>query len=194
MDRTVPARRDVRRRRRTLMALLMTLSIGSLGAGAFSLAVFTDTAATDGGFSTGTVDLATSPSTLFTVTDMLPGDSTSATLTVTNNGTAQLRYAMTSTATNADSKNLRSQIQVDIKPGSCPSASPSLYSGALGSGSATFGDPTQGAQAGDRVLAGGASENLCFTVSLPLATGNAYQGAATTATFTFDAEQTANNP
>jgi hypothetical protein len=30
-------------------------------------------------------------------------------------------------------------------------------------------------------------------VSLPLATGNAFTSAASTATFTFDAEQTANN-
>jgi hypothetical protein len=31
-------------------------------------------------------------------------------------------------------------------------------------------------------------------VSLPSGTGNAYQGAATTTTFTFDAEQTSSNP
>jgi len=31
-------------------------------------------------------------------------------------------------------------------------------------------------------------------VSLPLSTGDAFQNASTTATFTFDAEQTANNP
>jgi hypothetical protein len=43
------------------------------------------------------------------------------------------------------------------------------------------------------VLALGA-ETLCFKVELPLATGNLFQTAATTATFTFDAEQTKNNP
>ena len=31
-------------------------------------------------------------------------------------------------------------------------------------------------------------------VSLPLATGNAFQNATTSITLTFDAEQTANNP
>lgn len=56
------------------------------------------------------------------------------------------------------------------------------------------GDPTQGAQAGDRVLAGGASETLCFKATLPLGTPNTYQGATTNITFTFNAEQTANNP
>ena len=57
-----------------------------------------------------------------------------------------------------------------------------------------FGDVAQGFQAGDRTLIAGASENLCVLVALPLATGNAYQSATTTATFTFNAEQTANNP
>jgi len=70
-----------------------------------------------------------------------------------------------------------------------------LYTGDLDStGGQIFGNPAQGAQAGDRNLAVSASETLCFRVALPLSTGNAYKNAATTATFTFDAEQTANNP
>jgi hypothetical protein len=59
---------------------------------------------------------------------------------------------------------------------------------------AALGNPSQGAQTGDRTLAGGASEVLCFRVSLPLSAGNTLQGATSDATFTFDAEQTANNP
>ncbi len=43
-------------------------------------------------------------------------------------------------------------------------------------------------------LAAGASDLFCVNVTLPLATTNASQGQTTTATFTFDAEQTANNP
>jgi hypothetical protein len=34
---------------------------------------------------------------------------------------------------------------------------------------------------------------LCFRVSLPLATDNTAQGISSAVTFTFDAEQTANN-
>jgi len=49
-------------------------------------------------------------------------------------------------------------------------------------------------QAGDRTLAASASEILCFNVSLPSGTGNAYQGLTSTATFAFQAEQTTNNP
>ena len=47
---------------------------------------------------------------------------------------------------------------------------------------------------GDRTLAGATSETLCFQASLPVGTSNTFQGAATTATFTFSAEQTSNNP
>jgi hypothetical protein len=67
---------------------------------------------------------------------------------------------------------------------------------ALGSvaGVNVIGDPTQGAQAGDRVLAAAASEVLCFNVLLPASAGDAIAGLTTTATFTFSAEQTANNP
>ena len=69
-----------------------------------------------------------------------------------------------------------------------------LYSGDLDSTAGKLvGDNTQGAQAGDRALAASGSETLCFRASLASSTGNAYQGATTTATFTFDSEQTANN-
>jgi hypothetical protein len=67
-----------------------------------------------------------------------------------------------------------------------------IYTGALSA--AAFGSNVAGAQAGDRTLAGAASETLCFRASLALASGNAFQGATTTTTFTFDSEQTANNP
>ena len=71
-----------------------------------------------------------------------------------------------------------------------------LYTGVFGStgGTAVFGDAAQGAQAGDRVLAAGASETLCLNVTLPLAADNSSAGLNSTAIFTLDAEQTANNP
>jgi hypothetical protein len=180
-----------RRRRRGLIALLLTLSVATAGAGVFSLAVFTSSQASTGAFTTGTIVLGVSPSTMFTVTNMLPGDTGSQTVTVSNTGTGALRYAMSSSSTNADTKNLRGQLQFTVKTGACAGTT-SLYSGTLNG--AALGDPTQGAQAGDRTLASGGSEQLCFAWSLPLATGDAFQGATTTTTFTFDAEQTQNNP
>jgi spore coat-associated protein N len=180
-----------RRRRRGLIVLLLGLSLATLGSGAFSLAIFTDTDAAGGSFTAGTVDIATSPSTLFTVASLMPGDAGSATLNVANSGTGALRYAMTSASTNSDGKALRAQLALTVKTGACAGVT-TVYTGALSA--AAFGDPSQGAQAGDRSLAGGANEDLCFAWSLPLASGNGYQGATTTTTFTFNAEQTANNP
>jgi predicted ribosomally synthesized peptide with SipW-like signal peptide len=186
-----------RRRRRGLIVLLLTFSLASLGAGLFSLALFTDTSASSGSFTAGTIDVNTNPATLFTVANLMPGDSGSATLTVANAGTAQLRYSMDSASTNADAKGLRSVLTMTVTAGTCPGAGAPLSSGALWTSAAVhtkFGDVTAGSQAGDRVLNAGASEDLCFAWSLPIGTGDAYQGATTTATFTFSAEQTANNP
>ena len=67
----------------------------------------------------------------------------------------------------------------------------SVYSGTLNA--AAFGSVATGNDAGDRILDAVTSENFCFTVHLPDTTGNAYQGATTSTTFTFAAEQTANN-
>lgn len=189
---TTDVERNRRRRRRGLIVLLLCLSVASLGAGAFSLAIFTDSDATSGTFTAGTIDIATNPATLFTVANLMPGDSGSATLTVNNNGTGQLRYAMTSASTNADAKALRDQLQLTVRPGACPSVAVPIYTGALSA--AAFGSTVQGNQAGDRTLNAATSEQLCFGWSLALASGNAYQGATTTTTFTFTAEQTANNP
>jgi hypothetical protein len=180
---TATAERRRRRRRRGLIVLLLTFSLASLGAGLFSLALFTDTD-------------ATSPSTLFSVTGLMPGDSGSATLTVANNGSAQLRYAMDSTSTNGDGLGLRSLLNMTITAGACPGAGAPLYNNALWTDATTharFGSNAAGSQAGDRILNAAASEQLCFAWSLPLATTTG-QGATTTATFTFYAEQTANNP
>ena len=182
-----------RRRRRGIVALLAASAALSLGSGAFSLAVFTDSDDASGAFTTGTVDIATSPATLFTVTGIVPGDSGAATLSVTNGGTAALRYAVTASSTNTDTKGLRDALVLEVRPGTCPTASAAIFGPAAISG-ALLGDPAQGAQGGDRSLAAAASEDLCFMWSLPLATANAYQDATTTTTFTFAAEQTANNP
>jgi len=180
-----------RRRRRRLLAVLLGLAVATTGAGVFSLAVFTSSQASTGAFTTGTIVLGVNPATMFTVAGILPGDSGSQTVTVSNTGTGALRYAMSSVSTNADTKNLRSQLQLTVKTGACAGTT-SVYSGTLNG--AAIGDPTQGAQAGDRTLASGTNEQLCFAWSLPLATGDAFQGATTTTTFTFAAEQTQNNP
>ena len=181
-----------RKRRRAAIVLLAAASVLTIGAGSLSGALFTDSATATGAFTTGSIDINTNPSALFTLPAIFPGDSGSASLTVTNGGSGQLRYAMTTVATNTDGKNLRAALQLTILAGTCPGGGAPLYGAAALSG-ALFGNPLQGAQAGDRVLNPGASEDLCFAWSLPSTTGDAYQAATTTATFTFNAEQTANN-
>lgn len=193
----------------TLKGLLLTLvAIGLLSAtsGLGGLAVFTDQEANNANtFTTGTVDISTSPSSAFiTYGDMAPGDEVTEPLTVSNDGSLELRYAVTSTIPLPPFPSLAAQLDLTIKENvtTCTNAGfdvdgTVLYGpGDLGSfaGINVIGDPTQGADAGDRVLAAPASEVLCFNVELPLSTGDSYQNKTTTATFTFDAEQTANNP
>jgi hypothetical protein len=132
---------------------------------------------------------------------MAPGDQVTNPLTVTNAGTLDLRYAVTSTTTE---NTLAAELDLTIKSGvaTCTNA------GFAGSGTVVYstadlgntaginviGNPAQGSQAGDRTLAASANEVLCFNVSLPLAATNAAQGQTTTATLAFAAEQTSNNP
>ena len=185
--------------------ILATLAVLFLAGTMFtiaSLALFTDQEAVAGNaFSTGTVDLLATPATaVVTSGAMAPGDQVTAPLDIANSGSLEFRYSAISTTTE---DTLAAQLDLTIKTGVtlCNDANWAtdgvvIYNGDLGSTGtiALFGSPVQGAQAGDRVLAAGANEVLCVNVSLPLATGNASQGVTTTATFTFDGEQTANNP
>ncbi len=183
----------------TLLVVGLVMGIGAAG----SNAIFTSSAANNANtFNTATISISTSPASAFiTYSAMVPGDVVTQPLTVTNSGTAQLRYAVTSTTTE---DILAAQLDLTIKSGvtTCTNAGFSasgavLYGpGDLGSaaGVNVMGDPAQGSNAGDRTLNPAASEVLCFQVSLPLASGNAYQGLTSTATFTFNGEQTANNP
>ncbi len=181
--------------RRILLSLLAIGILASLlGLGGLSLF----TASTDNdanAFTSGSVDISTTPATAFlTMSNMAPGDSVTAQLTVSNTGTLELRYAMTTSATNDDTLDLRDALTLTIKTlgTDCTTFDGSeLYTGTLANGA--MGDSTPGDDSGDRTLAVSGSEDLCFKVELPSsATGP--EGASTTATFTFDAEQTKNNP
>jgi hypothetical protein len=185
--------------RQRIYLLLLVVGLLAGAPWAFTQAVFTDAQAVTGNtFSTGTVDIATSPtSALVTFSNMAPGDKVTAPITVTNAGTLQLRYAITTSI--AGSTTLSDGLTLRIKSGvsSCTDAGfgvggTSLYAGTLTAGA--VGDPTPGAQVGDRTLDPSASEVLCFQVELPTSAANTLQSRTTTATFTFQAEQTANNP
>ena len=165
-------------------------------------AMFTDTASVPvNTFTTGTLDISTSPvSALVTFNAMAPGDEVTNPITASNAGTLDLRYAITSTTTE---NVLAAELELTIKTGvtTCTNASfdtdgTVIYGpGDLGNTTPInlVGDPTQGAQAGDRTLTASNSEVLCFNVEFPITATNASQGITSTATFDFQAEQTKNN-
>lgn len=187
------------------MLLTAALAVLSVGAGQLSLALFTDQETVAGTFSTGSIDLDGTAIAGLTLTTsaMMPGDSVTDDVLISNIGTAQLRYSMSTSSTNADTKGLRTVLTLTVKtidvttPGvPCDNfdGTSVLAATVLGPTTAGFGSSAAGAQAGDRNLNAAAGETLCFRVNLPSGTGNAYQSASTTTTFTFDAEQTASNP
>lgn len=189
--------------KRVILMLLMGLSVLSSAISGGTMATFTTTASNvAASFTAGTLVITTDrpSSAIFTVTNMKPGDATSVDLRVENLDpeSVSFRYAMTIAATNPDGKAARQGLVLTVKDDVCANgAAATLYSGtffdpaapAYNSEMKVFGDPASGAQAGDRALTNGASEYLCLRVSLPVTTGNALQGATTTATFTLYAEQ-----
>jgi hypothetical protein len=190
-DRQIERRR---KRRRGIVALLGAVSVLTIGAGSMSLAQFTDSATSTWAFATGTIDVNTSPAVLTAISNMLPGDTATQALTVSNAGTGDLRYAMSVAATNPLGTALQLTVKTQDGGGGCAAFTGTSVLAATTLNGAGFGSSVQGAQAGDRNIAAGATEVLCLRVSLPLTTGNALQAASSAATFTFDAEQTANNP
>ena len=131
-----------------------------------------------------------------------PGVATRGRHIVANTSGQPLRYALSSSSVNGDGKGLRDVVRVTIKTadpssgsaGSCESFDGStLYSGRLGATAAGFGDPRIGGHAGDRVLAPGQSEALCFEIEMPLDAGNEFQGAVTASVWTIATEQVDGN-
>ncbi len=155
-------------------------------------------------FSAGTVDIATTPTTaIVALSNMAPGDSTVGGVTVSNDGSLQLRYAITSTTTE---NTLAAQLDLTIwdenEEGDggtvCATTAPvtTLYGpNDLGATTETLlvGNPAQGPHANDRTLNGGATEVLCFLVELPSGTSNTFAGLSSTAVLFFKSEQTSNN-
>ena len=194
-----PTTRPNRRNRYLLALLICGLGAVSWGTAMISLAVFTDHQQVNNTFTTGSVKLNAGDIAALSITpsNLMPGDTASGSVVVQNDGTAQLRYSLTATSTNPDALNLRSVLVLTVKDQgtSCGAFDgTTLFSGTLGAATTIFGNPAQGFQGGERNLnGGGANETLCMQVNLPLGTGPAFQGATTTVTFNFDAEQTANN-
>ena len=172
--------------------LILTMVIGLIsGIGAMSgLAVFSDQETTTGNtFGSGNVDLVLgTTSALVTFTEMKPGDTTGPqSLVVTNNGSLDLTYVMSTTmVTDTGTPLLGDALDLTIKtidvttPGTpCDDFDgTTIYAAA---------DLNNGAIA-SRALSASANETLCFEVDFPsAATGP--EGASANASFVFDATQ-----
>ena len=100
-----------------LLALGLTaVAAGSLAIGTmFTGAIFTDQQSDNSTFTTGTIslDAAKIAAMDLTTSGMMPGDTATSSVKVKNTGSAQLRYAVSQTSTNADTKNLPQLAQPD---------------------------------------------------------------------------------
>lgn len=177
-----------------IVAALGTLS-AAVWAGTF--ATFTDSATSASTFTAGTVDLlvggAASDAYAFTsleMSNMKPSDVKYAPLAITNPGTLGFTYTMATTATNADTKGLRDQLQLGAKVVANAAACDSAGAGYAASTTTVIAEGALSAAAiTSRALAAAGGETLCVKVQLPTATGDTFQAATTTATFTFSATQ-----
>lgn len=137
-------------------------------------------------FTSGTVDVHAAPtSAMFSLRDVAPGDSRYGALTISNAGTLGFGYKLSATTTNADGKNLASQLHAEARSvsGPCDAASFAESRDTI----ASPGTLDELASASSRRIAPGRSEVACFKVSLSLDAGNRYQNATTTATFSIEA-------
>jgi spore coat-associated protein N len=175
------------------------LSIAVVGAaGLASSALFTDSdTSTGNSFAAGTVDIATGGGkAVFSLTDLAPRSVHYASIDVSNDGSLQHRYAMSSKT--SDTKGLGDQLLLKVavteKGATCDATAvkSTIFDGALSA--ASFGDATAGKDSGDRVLDAAGAESLCLEVTMPDSAGdNAFQGGTASTTFSFAAEQTLNN-
>jgi hypothetical protein len=203
-----------RRRRYGAAIAVFALALTAMVIG-LTGAVFTDSESAGANtFTTGTIDISTAPaSAILTAATMAPGDRVNNSLTVSNDGSLELRYAIQRSTVDGDAKALGAALKLRIAEeggdGVCNfpyydvAGTPSLSigddtqiyegTGFPASATNTVGDIAPGSQSGDRTLSAAADEELCFSVALPLAAGDLLQDATTTATFDFVAEQTVNN-
>ena len=122
--------------------------------------------------------------------NLIPGDNFDAQLDISNPGTLDLIYAMTTSITG--SSDLADDLLLTVRTktaSACSVRDGSLLYNSASLSAGAIGDPAHGIQAGDRPLAAGASESLCFTIVLPAGAPTSDQGTSLAATFAFLAEQ-----
>ncbi len=126
-----------------------------------------------------------------------PGASVVQPLSVSNAGSLELRYAVSSQVASG-SAALAEALRWTVRSGvtDCSSSGfaasgTQVFDGVLATSTKTakIGDPAPGAQAGDRLVAAGASDVLCSRITLPTTAASSLQGLGLGVTLTVDAEQ-----
>ncbi|WP_367018116.1 TasA family protein [Priestia koreensis] len=129
-------------------------------------------------FQTGTLDMAISPSAVFNISNMVPGDFATKTVTVQNTGSVDFTYVVG--AINTGNTNLWTDktygLQVEIKKGVT-----TYYSGPVSDVSANPASPLS--------LSVGQNDVLTIKVTLPTLADNTFQTLTEVITFTFQATQ-----
>src|SRR5439155_17804357 len=149
------------------------------------LALFTSSTSVGGNdFAMGNLSInAAGTAAVVNITNRLPGDITTGTLTLTNAGNNDLRYALSVVGGGALGGALSAWLV-----GGCTST---VFTGALNA--AHFGDPAPGAQGGERNITAGGGDTVCMVLSAPTTLSNSFQNQSANFTITVDAEQTRNN-
>jgi len=165
--------------KRRLMLSFLVIGLVSALVGGATFAYFTDSATNaENTFTAGTVDINSAITSAWSsgFGNMAPGDSASATITVTNGGSLELRYDVAQVI----SGNLFSDLGDAAN-------TPAVVTYTNDGIPFTPGD-------NNFVLAPEASDSIVVTVTLPTTADNDYQGVAGNLDLAFNAEQTANNP
>jgi Camelysin metallo-endopeptidase len=177
---------------RLLLGVILGIGILSGSAAQGTLARFTTVITSQGNqFSAGTLRIAQLPaSSTLAMANLIPGDNFDAQLDISNPGTLPLIYAMTNSITGSSALGTDLMLTVRAKTTTaCSTRDGSVLYGPASLSAGAFGNPSHGLDTGDRSLAAGASESLCFTIVLPEGAATTDQDTSLAATFAFLAEQ-----
>lgn len=175
---------------RLLLSLGVVVGVGATGTHAF----WTDSATVAGTtIATGSIDLKVDGSDTVTgftglsLTNLVPGGTTAAVLTVSNSGTVPLRFHLDAATTNPDGKGLGAALQTKVTgaaavTGAAPAAT---CSGAALAGSGTSLSAGLIPGASPVQIAAGASTTVCIQVGLAADASALLQGATTGVSLTF---------
>lgn len=179
-------------RRLLLTGMLLVGALGGFVQGG-TVAYLTGQAGSAGNrFVAGTVTLVAgiAGGDTLSVSDLVPGDRFVAGLELQNEGTLELSYSMRTDVVAGDALANALSLTIRTKTANpCSSLDGEVLYGPDTVGGGAFGQSGPSPQHGNRALAAGAGETLCFDVQLPPDADPSLQGTSATVTFTFAAVQ-----